>query len=371
MNCSQIKMIARTSIKSRRWSACWIMFLLVSANAGRGQGNGHLKIFPAHHPGIQYTGRVDFANPALPRFWQPGVYVEFNFSGRDCHLLVNDEMLWGVNNNYLEIVLDGKATRVQTKAKRDTIYLDAGSAGAHSLLLCKNTEANIGWLEFAGVMCEALLPPTQKPSRKIEFIGNSITCGTGADQSVVPCGKGKWQDQHNAYLSYGPVTARTLGAQCHLSGVSGIGLMRSCCNMDVIMPQVYDKVSMRNDTIRWNFALYQPDVVTVCLGQNDGKQPRAMFRKAYIDFLRQLRTYYPAAEIICLSSPMADRSLARYFKRMLPSIIRKVNKEGDAKVSHYLFSRQYRNGCDSHPDLSEHAEIAHELATVIRERMKW
>jgi hypothetical protein len=77
----------------------------------------------------------------------------------------------------------------------------------------------------------------------------------GSDLSAVPCGKGVWQDQHNAYLSYGPVTARALSAQYHLSAVSGIGLMHSCCNMNIIMPQVYDKISMRNDTINWNFEL--------------------------------------------------------------------------------------------------------------------
>ena len=71
------------------------------------------------------------------------------------------------------------------------------------------------------------LPLSPKPVRRMEFIGNSITCGTGSDQSVVPCDKGVWQDQHNAYLSYGPAVARSFNAQWQLSAVSGIGLMHS------------------------------------------------------------------------------------------------------------------------------------------------
>ena len=201
-----------------------------------------MKFFNADHSFIQYTGRIDFSNPALPRFWQPGVYITTKFSGSYCAVVLNDEQLWGSNQNYLEIVVDGKAVRLQTKGKRDTIVVanDLG-AGTHSLIICKNTEANIGWLELVGIICRELVDPGPKPARKIECIGNSITCGASSDASSIPCGKGKWQDQHNAWLSYGAVTARNLDAQYHLSSVSGIGLMHSCCNMNVIMPQVFDK----------------------------------------------------------------------------------------------------------------------------------
>ncbi|HLG38748.1 MAG TPA: GDSL-type esterase/lipase family protein, partial [Chitinophagaceae bacterium] len=283
-----------------------------------------------------------------------------------------DEMLWGKNHNYLEVILDGRAVRLQTKAKRDTITVsDNLSAGIHTLIICKNTEANIGYLEFVSIRCHQLVKPIPKPSRKIEFIGNSITCGAGSDLSGIPCGKGVWHDQHNAWLSYGPVTARALNARYHLSAVSGIGLMHSCCNMDIIMPQVFDKISMRNDTINWNFKNYQPDVVTVCLGQNDGIQDSAIFCDNYISFVKRLRSFYPGAMIICLSSPMADASLTAFMKKVLTAVVSKINNEGDKRVSHYFFSKQYNNGCDYHPDLAEHQQIAKELTAFIKKTMKW
>jgi len=55
-------------------------------------------------------------------------------------------------------------------------------------------------------------------------------------------------------------------------------------------------------------------VVTICLGQNDGKQDSTIFCDNYISFIMQLRDYYPKATIICLSSPMADSSLAAFMK---------------------------------------------------------
>jgi len=156
-----------------------------------------------------------------------------------------------------------------------------------------------------------------------------------------------------------------------LSAVSGIGLMHSCCNMDVIMPPVFDKISMRNDTIPWDFNKYQPAVVTVCLGQNDGIQDSALFCDNYIAFVKRLRNYYPAATIICLSSPMADASLAVFMKKTLTTVVRKINIEGDKKVTKYFFSKQYSKGCDWHPDLDEHRQIAAELTKFIRTTMKW
>jgi lysophospholipase L1-like esterase len=347
----------------------FFVFVLLQCYAKQGR----LQTFLPDHPFIQYTGRIDFSHPQLPRFWQPGVYISFRFRGNACEVLLNDEMLWGSNHNYIELIVDGKAVRLQTKTKHDTLSITTylSKAKEHSVIICKNTEANIGYLELAGIRCYELLKPFQKPQRKIECIGNSITCGAGSDAGSIPCGKGKWHDQHNAWLSYGAVTARNLNAQFHLSSVSGIGLMHSCCNMNITMPQVFDKVSMRNDSIQWNFAGYQPDVVTVCLGQNDGIQDSAQFCINYISFIKQLRGYYPKAQIILLSSPMADAGLKAFMKKTLTEVMKKLHTEGDKKVATFFFSKQYNSGCDYHPDLAEHKQIATELTAAVKKIMKW
>jgi hypothetical protein len=329
--------------------------------------------FRADHPYIQYIGRVDFSNPLLPRFWAPGCYITATFIGSNCEIILNDEELYGKNHNYLEVVIDNNQPfRIQTTGKINTIQVAKGlDKGPHTVLICKNTEANIGYLEMVGIKCWSLLPPLTKPTRRIEFIGNSITCGTGSDLSSVPCGKGVWQDQHNAYMAYGPVTARALNAQWHLSSVSGIGLIHSCCNMTITMPQLYDKVNLRNDSIEWNFNNYLPDVVTVCLGQNDGVQDSALFCKAYVDFIATLRYHYPDAAIICLTSPMADTGLVQVMKKYLYSVVSFLNGKGDKNVYSYFFSRRYYHGCDNHPDLAEHQEIAAELTEYIKKIKKW
>lgn len=349
-----------------------MLVIAISCQSTSAQTATPSNFFPANHALIRYTGRIDFSQPQSPKGWQPGVSMEFQFKGTDCAVILHDEVLWAKNHNYLEIVVDGIPYRTQTKSKVDTIWVAKQLPyQIHRVLVFKNTEANIGYLEFAGVICSKLIPLPPRPPHRIECIGNSITCGTGSDQSVVPCGKGVWQDQHNAYLSYGAITARLLQADVHLSSVSGIGLMHSCCNLDFTMPQVFDNINMRNDSIQWNFDRYQPEVVTICLGQNDGIQDAAVFCQRYVSFLQQIRKVYPKAQLICLTSPMADADLLQFMKKVLPVIVSARRNAGDRKVDWMAFSRSYNSGCDQHPSLEEHQLIALELTAFLRKKMHW
>ncbi len=331
-----------------------------------------LKLFKPDNKKIQYTGRVSFSDPLKPRIWAPGVYIEAKFKGSKCQVLINDEVLGGNNRNYLEIVVDDKAPyRIQTTDKINVIDIPGLSDGEHTVLICKDTESNIGYIDFVGIKCQSLLPLPAKPKRKIEYFGDSITSGTGMDLSVVPCGKGQWYDQHNAYMSYGARTSRNLNAQWQITALAGVGLVHSCCNMNVVMPQIYDKVILRADSIGWDFKAYTPDVVTICLGQNDGKQDSTKFCTAYVNFIKDIRQQYPKADIVCLTSPMGNAGLTAVLKNYLTAITGYMNAQGDKKVSKYFFSRQFHNGCGGHPDMADHQIIADELTGYIRQLKGW
>jgi lysophospholipase L1-like esterase len=349
------------------------IFIFFFQHLSSAQTTDSLKLFTADNPLIQYTGRIDFSNPKAPRYWMPGVYVKATFTGSRCRVFINDEMPNAKTHNYIEIAVDdNQPLRLQLTAMHNEIEAANGlSAGEHTIVICKNTEAGTGYIEFAGLQCAALKRLPAKPARKIEFIGNSITCGTGSDQSEIPCGKGVWQDQHNAYMSYGAVTARNLHAQYHLSSVSGIGLMHSCCNLKIIFPQVFDKINMRADTIAWKFSNYIPDIVTICLGQNDGIQDSAVFCNNYLSLIKKIRAQYPKAGIVCLTSPMADEKLVTVMKNYLTAIANAGRQAGDKRIYRFFFSKRYHNGCDSHPDLSEHQQIATELTAYLKGLKGW
>jgi hypothetical protein len=360
----------------------------------RGAGNAPtLTFFAPDNPAVQYMGRIDFSNPRLPRFWAPGVTVRIRFQGNICKIIVHDEVRYGNSHNFIEVAVEGRpAYRVKLRGREDTVEIATSfelraasktvdntkkaneseeGRRVHMVTICKDTEAGIGWLEFAGVFCERLLAPPALPLRKIEFIGNSITCGSGIDVSDIPCGKGTWYDQHNAWMSYGARTARDLHAQWHLSSVSGIGLVHSCCDMHITMPEVFDKMDQREGNDAWDFGNYIPDVVTICLGQNDGIQDSAFFCRTYLRFIRVVRTCYPLAHIVLLTSPMADSGLTVVLKRYLTAVVAGSKRAGDERVSSYFFSKRYFHGCGGHPDMQEHEQIAAELTGYLRGLMGW
>lgn len=332
-----------------------------------------LKLYKADNKNIQYFGRIDFSDPLRPKFWSPGVYIVAKFKGTACDVVLNDEVKDGNTHNYVEIVIDDRPpVRVQTTGKINVIKAAEGfTEGEHTIIICKDTESGIGYLEFTGLKCAGLLPQPTKPTRKIEYIGDSITTGTGIDVAKSPCNTGAWYDQHNAYMSYGARTSRALNAQWQLTAVAGIGMIHSCCNMGIVMPQVFDKTVLRDNKEPWDFNRYQPDVVTICLGQNDGKQDSTQFCDAYIQFIRSVRKAYPKADIICLTSPMANIILRSTLAKYINSSIASINNNGDKKVYKYFFSKQFHHGCGGHPDMDEQGEIANELTGYIKQVEGW
>jgi len=334
-------------------------------------GSAEAHFYKATNPNIKYVGRILFNNRFKPKFWSAGVYVQAKFEGTSLKIIVDDQELHG-DHNYLELVIDNQSQkRIQTTGRVNHITVaDSLAPGEHTFTLCKDTESGIGYIEFVGLACDRLLP-MDEPTHKIEYIGDSITAGTGADESVIKCDNGKWYDQHNAYMSYGPLVSRALNSQWVLSQVAGIGVIHSCCNIKTNMPEVFDKVYMRNDSIQWNFKGYTPDVVTICLGQNDGKQDSVAFCSAYVKFIRTIRKTYPNADIVCLSSPMAAPWLTALLHNYITGIQQYLNNHGDKKVTHYFFSRSYNDGCGGHPNLAQHQLIANELVPYIKGLENW
>lgn len=328
--------------------------------------------FPARHPLVNITGRSQAVDDKSVKVWASGAYMTIRFRGTECFMDLEDEQRWGKNQQYLSIIVDqGAPRRIKLSGKRMRLALATGLApGEHQLTVCKDTEGGIGFLQINGVICAQLLP-ARMPQRRIEFIGNSITCGTGSDLSVVPCKQGEWYDQHNAWMAYGPVTARTLQAQWHLTSESGIGLMRSCCNKKILMPQVFDKIDVHHDSLRWDFARYQPDLVTICLGQNDGLQNETIFVDNYVAFLQTVRKAYPNATLLLLNSPMASPELSAFIWKSLQLIQTKMKQQGDQRVFTYQFEKRYTGGCDSHPTLAEHQLMAASLTREVSRLMGW
>ena len=117
-----------------------------------------LHFYGANNANFQYTGRVDFTNPELPRFWSPGVYIQARFKGTRCEIELNDEVLYGKSHNYITWLLTLTNLKELSLHQKKIKYRFANSGlESHTILICKGTEAGIGYLEFVGMIADTLL----------------------------------------------------------------------------------------------------------------------------------------------------------------------------------------------------------------------
>ena len=320
---------------------------------------------------FNYVGRIDFSDKRAPRFWAPGVYIQARFSGSFCEIALNDEgfLKEATEHNYIEVAIDSlPVQRIHLTGKSNKLVVARKlRKGNHTITICKTTETKIGYLEFIGLRVEKLLP-TKKKKHRIEFIGDSMTCGNGMDNDSIKCGERHWFDQHCAYISYGPSLARRLNADWMLTSVSGYGMSRSCCNNTKTIPDVYDYTDLSQATIPWKKSQYKPNLISVCLGQNDGKQKVDVFTAAYLKFLKKLRKTHPKATILILDSPMAKESFKPYLDSMLQIVYSEFK---DKNTWIYFYKKRYHNGCVGHPDKVEHELITEELYGFLKPKLKW
>ncbi len=387
-----------------------------------------LRTYEADDPKIHYMGRFDTSDPQAPVFSAPAVEIAIRFRGDRVTALLEDEFKWGNNRNFYDVVVDGAITqKVALEKGEDRIELATELApGNHTLRLVKRTEASIGQGTFHGFeIGGTLLDPPATKDRKLVFIGDSITAGSGAEAedgsqqceegAFGEIGDGGWgQPYHNAHLAFGPVAARKLNADYHVTAVSGIGLVRNYSNQYDArpMPEVYDLIFAELDPMegasgaggaggmnsmadgdepwRWNTSLFIPDGVVIALGTNDfspgdnpPEDPRPdmdvdIWTQAYIDFVDRLRNDYPDAEFFAVSSPMlgdgwpdSDDTFRTDQREGIEQVIAHYEESGWDHIHSVMVDKITGRGCGTHPDTEQQKTLGEDLATEIESVMGW
>lgn len=285
------------------------------------------------------------------------------------------------HHNYINLEVDGTYKgrfRVEKGAPQE-FKISAADNGMHHVEIFKATEAANGSILVNTSATNGIIPSTEKPGKRIEFIGNSITSGMGNDLTV-PCGTGEWFDQHNAYFSYASILSRALNADFLLSSVSGIGMYRNWNDEHLeepVMPDVYNNLYLNKDSSKPFPSSFQPDLVSICLGTNDlsdgdGKKPRLPFNEAqyvqnYVEFIKNIYARYPNTRIVLLTSPMisGDRNIT--FVNALKKVIHHFDTDKQhEKITLFQFQPMSPRGCGYHPDIEDHKILAAELESTFK-----
>lgn len=331
------------------------------------------------HPTIGYYGRALANADSNIVLIGSASYIEFGFTGDTCLVWMKNIANEG-DHNYVSVEVDDKYTgrRKVEGSRLRSFIITASSRQQHTVRIYKATEAANGQVVVERIEGKAIrkLPHPARP--KIEFIGNSITCGMGNDLEI-PCGQGKWYDQHNAYWAYGPRLARALQTDFMLSSVSGIGIYRNWNSDGPVMPQVYEGAHLNIDsTLRWDFTRYIPDIVSICLGTNDfsdgdGSHERlpfdsAIFIQRYVSFVNTIYSHYPHTQIALLTSPMLSGPKAALLLACLNSIRATLTMQHSDKplIKIFPFAAMQPKGCSHHPDIHDHQLLAEQLTPFFK-----
>src|SRR3989339_110476 len=296
-------------------------------------------VIDADNPNIQYIGRVKFTNPKAPAFDWPDVHINAVFEGTSLGVQIQDQYN---NSNYYNVFIDSRPVYVfTTLTTQTTYYLASGlSNSSHTVLITKRGETGHGRCIFKGFILDngkTLLAPPARPNRRIECIGDSFTTGYGNEG--VP-GSVYTTDLINSYLAYGPMVTRHFNADCHITGKSGIGMVRNyqvdSPTSPKPMPYYYADTVKQDELNDWDFNSWQADVVTILLGGADysvrySSQPvptQQQFEDGYYNFVKLIRLKNPNAHIFCMFNASWWATAASY----VPNVVTRLNLEGDSNV---------------------------------------
>lgn len=336
--------------------AVWVVWLLAMASsplASAATGDG----LPSDS-NILYVGRWDKTNAAVYRSYWSGAYFRVNFTGTTVQL-----RLAAAASFYVSI--DG-GTDVAYSGASGTVNLapTALAAGSHTLRVAARSETEV--LQFQGLVLSSGAT-TQAPlarSKRLEFIGDSITAGCCALSKVI-------------LNDYSWLVGEALNADHTQVAYSGI------CLQDGVACGSPNSIGMSNQFFKlqtvqypsspaWDFTRYQPDAVVINLGTNDNTfgVSDATFQSTYTTFLQNVRARYPNAFIFAL------RTFGGYKVAPTVAAVNARISAGDTKLYYVDTTGWVTTGTSDytdnlHPSDSGHVKIAQLLAPFISKTTRW
>jgi hypothetical protein len=326
-------------------------------------------------PGVRFVGRVDTSDPAGARFAWSGAGVVARFTGGTLAVRLADTQQYTV-------LVDGEVQPKLTSTGGSAVLTPALAPGEHSVELYRRTEANQGESQFLGfdITGGELSAPPPPPERRIEIIGDSISAGYGNEGADETCPFSA--DTENHYLTYGALSARELSAELSTVAWSGKGVVcnygdepSSCVDP---MPIYFGRTLPERADSAWDFSLFQPQAVVINLGTNDfstATDPSEVeFVTAYVTLLERVRAAYPGALVLCTVGPLlsgVDLTTARTY---IESAVAQRVAAGDAAVRSFELDPQDASdglGCDYHPSLVTHQNMADRLTATLQLELGW
>ena len=308
-----------------------------------------------------------------------GVSLDWTASGLDIRGRFTGDVLLTANldsgkDAYFEVVVDGNREqaavfRMDPGVKTYPLASDLPE-GKHTIELTKRTAATSNLVIAQSLTFTGELQTVPAAERRIEFIGDSLTCGLGSEDSGGTIqDRCKTEDGANTYAA---LTARAVGADYQVVSVSGWGVAAGADDKNWRISRIYEKASYRRDSEKpWDFSGWRPDLVVINLGSNDdnfrrrgGSLTDEEFIAGVRELIAQVQRNNPGAEIVWAYGLQAST--------MHPLLVKSFEQLGAEGITvHYVRLPQNTDGGSNHASTYGHQYAAEKLTEQVRAIMGW
>ena len=341
---------------------------------------------------VKTIGRTYLYNDTLWAAFS-GAGAEFIFTGKKLEITVTGDFASTAGNdeNYARIAIyvDNERVVDDMLDEKEKTYkvLESESTECRNVRIIKLSECAMSTFGIKPVMIaeDEKIEPAPAKNIKMEFIGDSITCGYGVDDPDKEHHfKTATEDVTKAYAYK---TALALNADYSMVSVSGYGIISGFTNdgnkiPEQTIPQYYDKLgfsynkfadSITVSETEWDFERYKPDIIVINLGTNDMNyattdERKAEFEDGYLDFLKKVRSLNPDSYIFQTYGVMGTS-----LEENIENVRRKYMSEtGDERITFIPLTMQDEDAdgivADWHPSPRTHSLVSQKVTAVTNNR---
>jgi hypothetical protein len=344
---------------------------------------------------VKFIGRTFNYNNIL---WcgLSGSGISFTFTGTKANItLAGDDSTQGVQTEgkaRVGIYVDGVRvvdTMMETPEVTFCVY-ESETPKTVSVQVIKLSECPMSTIGIKSLDIEAVsgISPATDKAHRIEFIGDSITCGFGVDLEVAE--SIFTTNTEDLTRAYAYKTAMNLDADYSMVCYSGYGIISGYTDngekvTNELVPTYYDKIGFSHakplgtlelHNTPWDFNNFRPELVVINLGTNDdsycqdSEERQNEFTSEYVKFLKRVRIYNPDATILCTVGIMGER----IYKAVEKAVVHFKGESGDKNIYSMKFAEQLpEDGLAVcwHPTEATHNKAAAAITEKIKEIMNW
>lgn len=339
-----------------------LAFFMAGCSAGEASGDAE--------NAQRMLGRTVLTDSGTHKAGWPGSGIEFAFEGRKATIEITDS-----GKGYMDLLVNDVPSILDLKpGAHEYLLVDGDAVDSFHVELTRRTESyDTGFFELGAPKIDGEFTALAPKSRKLLFLGDSITAGFGVAGTNKTCeNTPKLQAPRD---SYAYLAAESLDAEAHLIAISGRGVIYNWDgNPAPVMPEQLGFALPDMSEVKWDHTLFQPDAVVVLLGTNDWSvidPGQETFRIGYRNMLSRLRQTYANAHIVTIGGPLLSGEKGAAIRDGRDWALTQLNDSNMSALDVDLADYGIIWSCNHHPGITSMKQMANTLVGHFEAALGW